>query len=194
MYKSRTERLLSQQPCSLYPHISNSLDSSVLLFFLHASLSKPEKATSSTSFYYYFNCLSFSLVPAPFPSACHIFHAHLSGVGDSEGTVQKPLYSCAVLLPLAVISLSHWSMIHVCENLSLLARCTAARCRHCCCCCWRSCYNDWTHSESLSNMWWLCAFLLERRRERWTLRERWIDRQGEKRVRVRVHAEHMLLA
>lgn len=48
-----------------------------------------------------------------------------------RGYSTEPPHSSAVLLPLAVISLSRRSMIHVCEGFGLLARCTAACCRHC---------------------------------------------------------------
>lgn len=79
------------------------------LISLRGSLSTPEKATSSLP---------------------HLLRTSRQG-SRQQGYSIEPPHSSAVLLPLAVISLSHWSMIHVCEGLGLLARCTAARCRHC---------------------------------------------------------------
>lgn len=60
-------------------------------------------------------------------------HPQRSSWWGSSGYSKNPHLppSITVLLPLALISLSHWSMIHVCEGL--LALCTAAYCRHCAC-------------------------------------------------------------
>lgn len=93
-------------------------------------------------------------------------------------------------------------MIHVCEGLGLLARCTAAHCRHCAAApAAPVIMTGLTRSLPLTCdgyvvgfFWCVSFFFCESVRERWTLRERWIDRQGEKRVRVKVHAEHMLVA
>lgn len=102
------------------------------LISLHGSLRKPEKKSHQVppSFNSELS-VSPSLHPALSSSAFLILRTHLGGVADSEGTAQNPPHSGTVLLPLAVISLSHWSMIHVCAGLSLLAHCTAAHRCHC---------------------------------------------------------------
>lgn len=97
------------------------------LISLRGSLSTPEKATSSS--YYWTASVSHYTRTVLF-SLPHLLRTSRQG-SRQRGYSTEPPHSSAVLLPLAVISLSHWSMIHVCEGLGLLARCTAARCRHC---------------------------------------------------------------
>ena len=159
------------------------------LFPLCGSLSTPEKPHQAPLSLTTELSQSLRTVLSSLPHLC------TSRQGSRQrGYSTEPPHSSAVLLPLAVISLSHWSMIHVCEGLGLLARCTAARCRHCAA--HRRClsrYNDWTHSECLTCDGYVSSCRSARERERWTLRERWIDRQEKKGVRVKDHAEHMLL-
>lgn len=73
-------------------------------------------------------------------------------------------------------------MIHVCESLGPLARCTAARCRYSAAAAAAAAaaaviMTGLTQSLSPTRDSYVC-FLQER--ERWTLRDRWIDRHGEK--------------
>lgn len=133
------------------------------LISLHGSLRKPEKATSSTSFF-----------------------------ADSEGTAQNPPHSSTVLLPLAVISLSHWSMIHVCARLSLLAHCTAAHRWHCAAADAAAPSPVIMTGLTQSPLTNVCLRQSTREKDgRW---EGWIDRQEEKGARMKGQAEHMLLA
>lgn len=139
----------------------------------------------------------------PIPCSCPR-PQHSSLGGEAEGKAKtslrpRPPSSTTVLLPLALISLSHWSMIHVREGPGLLALCTAAYCHHCACFSSPSpVYNDWTHSGSASDVWrgWffflsIFSFLQNHERVRDGLGE--TDGQTGMVVMRQEHAERTLL-
>lgn len=75
------------------------------LISLYGSLSTPyKKSHIKHPFLLRLNCLSLSLHPALFSSACHIFYAYLGRVANSVGTAQNPVT--------AVLSYYLWQSSH----------------------------------------------------------------------------------
>ena len=100
---------------------------------LHSSLRTVHQGLRSAPSALFFSPLPWSCLglSPPLTVLCswpHLLHTSWQGSHQCGYSTEAP-HSGAVLLLQAVISLSHWSMIHVHESLGPLARCTAA----CCC-------------------------------------------------------------